>query len=127
MSVHLYAYATSDADESDPDQLFDVTTDDVATVLREQFPDAEYEFVHEDESAWVFAVYDDGEHVASLYSEYVSQSRGRTLSPLASCPHAKWRNSSTLHRLACACSFDHAVTVTRHRDRVVAAASPRRR
>lgn len=88
MSTHLYAYRAVDSEESDPDEMFDLTTDDPATALREQFPDAEYEFLHEDVSVagapvWVFAVYDGGEHVASLYSENVEPAKKAPKRPSA--------------------------------------------
>lgn len=71
-NVHLYAYAATDADESDPTALFDTTTTTPDGVLSKYFTDATYEFLHEDEGAWVFNVYENEQHVASLYSEDVT-------------------------------------------------------
>ncbi|ETZ70225.1 hypothetical protein L829_1122 [Mycobacteroides abscessus MAB_030201_1075] len=74
--ITLYAYAACDSDESDPDELFVLTTppEDVPATLREHFPaDVTYEFLYEDEYTheWVFDVWDGDDKIAVLYTSEV--------------------------------------------------------
>ncbi|GAB4957857.1 hypothetical protein [Mycobacterium avium] len=70
MPITMYAYSAADAEESDPDELFVVTTDDPAAVLHERFPGATYEFLFSDGHTheWVFAVRNGTDTIASLYT-----------------------------------------------------------
>ena len=70
MPITMYAYSAADAEESDPDELFVVTTDDPAAVLAEHFSNATFEFLYEDEhtNEWVFDVWDGDHRIASLYT-----------------------------------------------------------
>lgn len=69
--ITMYAYSVADAEESDPDELFVVTSSDPVAVLRERFPtNVTYEFLYEDEhtNEWVFDVWDADRRIASLYT-----------------------------------------------------------
>jgi hypothetical protein len=67
MSITMYAYAESSADESDPDELFDITTDD-ANGWQAHFPNATLKFQHRDGENYVYTVFDGDDEIATLYA-----------------------------------------------------------
>lgn len=68
MSITMYAYAATDADESDPDELFNIEAADPVAVMKQHFPNARLSFKHEDEGQFVYDVIEGDDTIAVLYA-----------------------------------------------------------
>lgn len=68
MSITMYAYAATAADESDPDELFNIEAADPDAVMTQHFPNARLSFKHEDEGQFVYDVIEGDDTIAVLYA-----------------------------------------------------------
>ena len=68
MSITMYAYSAAAADDSDPDELFNIEAADPAAVMTQHFPNARLSFTHEEEGQYVYDVIEGDDTIAVLYS-----------------------------------------------------------
>lgn len=68
MSITMYAYAATDADESDPDELFNIEAAEPDAVMKQHFPNARLSFKREDEGQFVYDVIEGDDTIAVLYA-----------------------------------------------------------